>query len=67
MTYEAAFNFSKYVIDYKNYNLVRGDTINQAIAGGYDSAGNPTPGGAFSLVGGNIQPALDFFARTPVH
>ena len=74
--YEVAFNGSRDQTTAQNPNLIIASDLNAAIAGGYDAAGNPvpatfdaagnvvTPAGPYSLVRGNIQPALDFFART---
>ena len=63
--YEVAFNNSEDNVVFKNFNLINGAQLNQAIAGGYDAAGNAVTGGAYSLVNGNLQPALNFFSRTP--
>ncbi len=67
--YEVAFNHSEDQITFKNFNLVQLGPLNQAIAGGYDAAGNAVAGGNYSLVTiagtPTLQPALDFFARTP--
>ena len=63
--YEVALNSSRDELSFKNFNLINGIALNQAIAGGFDAAGNPVAGGAFSTVNGNVQPALDFFSRNP--
>ncbi len=72
--YEVAFNHSEDTINFKNFNLVRGDLVNQAIAGGYNADGTAapatfnangtvaTPAGAYSRVNGVLTPALDPFA-----
>lgn len=61
--YEGSYNFGVNKINFENTGLINGRNINAAIAGGFDSAGNSVPGGSFSRVNGNLQPALDFFAR----
>ena len=73
--YEIAMNASREQITTQNPGLIVAADVNAAIAGGYDAAGNPvpatfnangsvaTPAGPFSIVRGNVQPALDFFAR----
>ena len=64
--YEVAMNTSREELSFRNFNLIRGDNLNAAIAGGFDAAGNPLAGGKFStLPDGTVQPALDFFSRTP--
>ena len=63
--YEVAFNSSRDENTTKNPGLILLSNLNAAIAGGYDAAGNPLAGGPFSIVNGNVQPALDFFARNP--
>lgn len=76
--YELAFNHSEDTINFKNFNLVRGDLLNQAIAGGYNADGSAapatfttnaagatvvaTPAGQYSRVNGILTPALDPFA-----
>ncbi len=62
--YEVAFNSSRDELSFKNFNLINGVQLNDAIAGGFDAAGNPVAGGTYSVVNGNVQPALNFFART---
>ncbi len=76
VTYEVAFNSSQDEVNFKNPGLIVGSAINQATAGGYDADGTPDPAviagdgtithvaGKYSSVNGNIQPALDFFAKT---
>ena len=76
VNYEVAFNGSRDELTFKNPNLVVASDVNAAIAGGYTAAGvaQPavfnaagvlvTPAGPFSIVRGNLQPALDFFARS---
>ncbi len=73
--YEIALNASREQITTQNPGLIVASDVNAAIAGGYDAAGNKvpatfnadgsvaTPAGPFSVVRGNLQPALDFFAR----
>ena len=73
--YEIALNTSREQLTFKNPNLIVASDVNDAIAGGFDAAGNPvpatfnadgsvaTPAGPFSIVRGNLQPALDIFAR----
>ena len=63
--YEVAMNSSSDQITFKNFNLINGAQLNEAIAGGFDAAGNPVTGGAYSMVNGNLQPALNFFSRNP--
>ncbi len=63
--YEVAFNSSRDENSTKNPGLIILSNLNQAIAGGFNAAGAPVAGGAFSMVNGNLQPALDFFARNP--
>ena len=73
--YEIALNTSREELTFKNPNLIVAADVNDAIAGGYDAAGNPvpatfnangsvaTPAGPYSIVRGVLQPALDIFAR----
>ena len=63
--YEIALNTSHEALTYKNFNLIDGVELNESIAGGYDARGNPVAGGAYSKVDGHLQPALDFFSRSP--
>ncbi len=76
--YEVAFNHSQDDIDFKNFGLVRSDLLEQALAGGYDAAGNAVPAtftqnaggqtvlataaGPYSKINGVLYPALDAFA-----
>jgi iron complex outermembrane receptor protein len=76
--YELGFNHSQDEIDYKNFNLVRSDLLEEALAGGYTAAGvaDPavittnaagvqtvvSPAGPYSKVNGVLLPALDAFA-----
>ena len=72
--YELAYNHSEDTINFKNFNLVRGDLLNQALAGGYNADGTAAPAtfnadgtvataaGQFSRVNGILVPALDGFA-----
>ena len=76
VNYEVAFNGSRDELTFKNPNLVIASDLNAAIAGGFTSTGAAqpavfnaagglvTPAGPYSIVRGNLQPALDFFART---
>ena len=64
-SYEVALNSNQEALTYKNLNLILGPELNDAIAGGYDAGGNPVAGGAYSMVDGHLQPALDFFSRSP--
>ncbi len=41
--YEVAFNHSEDEINFKNFNLVRSDLVNEAIAGGYNADGTLAP------------------------
>ena len=61
--YEVAFNSSNDQIAFKNFNLINGAQLNDAIAGGFNAAGTATPFGNYSMVNGNLQPALNFFSR----
>ena len=69
--YEVALNSSRDETSFKNFGLINGDAIEQALAGGYTASGasqlagvgGATVNGPYSLVNGNLQPALDFFAR----
>ena len=63
--YEIALNSSEEALTFKNLNLILGSELNEAIAGGYDATGNPVAGGTYSKVDGHLQPALDFFSRSP--
>ncbi len=63
--YDVAVNASQDVLTAKTFNLINGIELNEAIAGGYDAAGDPVPGAAYSKVDGHLQPALDFFSRSP--
>jgi iron complex outermembrane receptor protein len=78
VNYELAFNHSQDEIFYKNFNLIRSDLLDEAIAGGYTATGAPdpatfttnaagqtvvaTPAGRYSEVNGRLLPALDPFA-----
>ncbi len=76
VNYEVAFNGSRDELTFKNPNLVIASDVNAAVRGGYDAAGNAvpatfdaagnvlTPAGNYSIVRGNLQPSLDFFARS---
>jgi iron complex outermembrane receptor protein len=78
VNYELAFNHSADQINYKNFNLIRSDLLDEAIDGGYTASGAPdpatfttnaagqtivaTPAGRYSKVNGVLLPALDPFA-----
>src|SRR5712671_5323076 len=70
-TWETGFVYSKSELDQRQSNLLYKPNIPLAIAGGFDAAGNPVAGGAYSSVYSGysltgprvIQPALDPFAR----
>jgi iron complex outermembrane receptor protein len=72
-TWETGLTYSQSDLEQRQSNLLYKPNIPLAIAGGYDAAGNPVPGGAFSSVYSGyslsgarvIQPALDPFARGP--
>jgi iron complex outermembrane receptor protein len=76
LTYEVAVNTSEDETNYKNFNLVNAVTFEQAVSGGYNAAGVAVPGGVnaatgvvtpagkYSMVAGNLQPAIDLFSRT---
>ena len=69
--WEAAYTHSEDKLDQKQKNVIYGPNLPLAIAGGFNSAGVATPGGAFSKVFGAfdtgsaliVTPALDPFAR----
>ena len=75
LNYEVAMNTSREELTFKNPGLIIAANANDAIAGGYDADGTPDPAtfnaagvltkaaGAYSVVNGNLQPALDPFAR----
>ncbi len=63
LNYEIAFNGNQDRTSFKQFNLILGTELNAAVAGGFDAAGNAVTGGAFSVVNGAVQPALNFFAR----
>ena len=76
--YEVAFNHSEDDISFKNFNLVRADLVDEALAGGYNADGSAapatfatnaagqnvvaTPAGPYSRINGALYPALDAFA-----
>ncbi len=43
LNYEVAFNHSEDQIDFKNFNLIRSDLVDQALAGGYNADGTAAP------------------------
>jgi iron complex outermembrane receptor protein len=69
--WETAYTYSEDKLDQKQVNVIYGPNLPLAIAGGFNSAGVATPGGAFSKVFSNfdttspliVVPALDPFAR----
>ncbi|QYE33089.1 TonB-dependent receptor (plasmid) [Polymorphobacter sp. PAMC 29334] len=71
--YEAAYVHSANVLDQRQTNVIYAPNVARAIAGGYNAAGVPTPGGAYSQVYSFfslaspfvIIPALDPLSRTP--
>ena len=71
--YEAAYVHSINRLDQQQSNVVYAPNVARAIAGGFNSAGVPTPGGAFSQVYSGfslssplvIVPALDPLSRAP--
>ena len=70
-TWETGLTYSQSALDQRQSNLLYKPNIPLAIAGGYNAAGQPVAGGAYSsvysgysLTGARvIQPALDPFAR----
>jgi iron complex outermembrane receptor protein len=70
-TWETGFVYSQSELQQRQSNLLYKPNIPLAIAGGFDAAGNPVAGGAYSSVYSGysltgprvIQPALDPFAR----
>ncbi len=71
--YEAAYVHSVNVLDQSQTNVIYAPNVARAIAGGFNSAGVATPGGAFSQVYSGFSPAnplvlvpaLDPLSRTP--
>ncbi len=71
--YEAAYVHSANVLDQMQTNVLYAPNVARAIAGGFNAAGVPTPGGAYSQVYSffslsspfSIVPALDPLSRTP--
>ena len=75
LNYEVAMNSSREELTFKNPGLIIAANANQAIAGGFDADGTADPAtfnaagvltkaaGAYSMVNGNLQPALDPFSR----
>nr|WP_295661966.1 TonB-dependent receptor [Polymorphobacter sp.] len=71
--YEAAYVHSANVLDQRQTNVIYAPNVTRAIAGGFNAAGAPTPGGAYSQVYSfaslaspfAIVPALDPLSRTP--
>ncbi len=72
LRWEVAYTGNRADLQTRTFNVLYAPNVNRAVAGGFDQAGNPVPGGFFSRVitGFNetsgtfvIQPALDPFAR----
>lgn len=71
--YEAAYVHSVNVLDQRQANVIYAPNVARAVAGGFNAAGVPTPGGAYSQVYSAfslaspfvIVPALDPLSRTP--
>lgn len=71
-TWQSSIVYSQSKLTENDTNLLFGPNIGPAIAGGFDSAGNPVAGGGYSMVYGDysrnnpmvLQPALNPFART---
>ena len=69
--WETAYTHSQDTLDQRQTNVIFGPNLPLAIAGGFNAAGNPVAGGAFSRVYSNFDtgaplvlvPALDPFAR----
>jgi iron complex outermembrane recepter protein len=69
--WETALVHSRNALEQQQGGVIFKPNLPLAIAGGYDAAGNPLPGGAYSRVYGGystsnafvVQPALDPFAR----
>jgi iron complex outermembrane receptor protein len=69
--WETAYTHSQDHLDQRQANVIYGPNLPLAIAGGFDSAGNPVAGGGYSRVFSGfsttgpmvIVPALDPFAR----
>ncbi len=71
-SWEAAYNYNKSKLIRETRNVLYAPNINRAVAGGFNSSGTATPGGAFSRVITGFsessttfvtQPALDGTAR----
>ncbi len=70
-TWETALVYSESDLEQRQSNLLYKPNVALAIAGGYNSAGQPVPGGPYSQVHSGysltgplvLQPALDPFAR----
>lgn len=70
-SWETALDYGQSELEQLQSNIIFKPNIARTIAGGFDSAGNATPGGAYSMVYGGfsvanplvLQPALDPFAR----
>jgi len=71
--YEIAYDHSYNTLEQLQKNVIYTPNVSRAIAGGFDAAGNPLVGGAFSKVFSGfsltsplvVVPALDPLSRTP--
>ena len=71
--YEVAYVHSQNTLDQRQQNVIYTPNVALAIAGGYDSAGNPVAGGAYSKVHSGpslsaplvVVPALDPLSSSP--
>jgi iron complex outermembrane receptor protein len=71
--WEIAYDHSYNVLDQRQANVIYTPNVSRAIAGGYDAAGNPVVGGAYSKVYSGFSltsplvlvPALDPLSRAP--
>lgn len=71
-TWQTSVDYSDSKVEERDTRLLFKPNLNAAVAGGYDAAGNPVAGGAYSKVYGGysinnamvLQPALDPFAVT---
>ena len=71
--YEIAFDHSYNILDQQQKNVIYAPNVARAIAGGFDSSGNPVVGGAYSKVYSGFSlsgplvlvPALDPLSHAP--
>ncbi|MDE2278612.1 MAG: TonB-dependent receptor plug domain-containing protein [Xanthomonadaceae bacterium] len=71
-TWHTSVDYSESRLTERDTNLIFTPNLARAVAGGYDSSGNPVAGGAYSMVYGGysidnplvLQPALNPFAVT---